>query len=471
MTKLQKEEVLYMGFDKIVLARGITTTSDSGTTGRNNNQAIVGGSGSGKTMSITEPLLLNTTERNLIVTVTKPRIIRMYAPLLRERGYRVDVVDFTNPDNSTLAYDPLHYVRTFDDISFMARTIVMANPEKKGSKADPYWDEAAISLLSALMAYVMMMNPEPSLADVVELYRNMNINYNSNNITTSLDTRFLRLNSQAPGNFAWMNWQTFKNLPGRTAACVISALNVTLGSLFDPNLLGMMKLPTKLDFVRQAQEKTVLFLVTSPVNPSLNFFISQFYATALKELFDHAQSCPYGRLPIPMHIACDDFATGAPIPDFPQYISIIREADLSVSILCQSESQLESLYGCAGATTILNNCDTYIFTGSMDLATARSVSQRLNRPLEDCLNLPIGKFAIFRRGMAPVLAERYNILQDPLYVQVSQRYHQVAQDEVPNPRPRGERTIPRLYNPRPKPTTPSGELDELVGIILGDTAD
>lgn len=455
-----------MAFDRLILARNCETTSDSALTGRNNNQAVVGGSGSGKTMSVTEPMLLYTQERNLIVTVTKPRIIAKYAPLLRSRGYRVEVVDFTCPQNTTLAYDPLQYVRTFDDVSFMARSIVMANPQKKSSSADPYWDESAIGLLSALIAYVLMTDPNPSLAAVISLYKGMKVDFRNQCITTNLDHRFQRLREQDPGNFAAMHWKSFQNLPGRTAACVISALNVTLGALFDPALMEMMELPQKLDFPRLASEKSVLFVVTSPVNPALNCFISQFYATALKELFEFAQTCPEGRLPRPLHITCDDFATGAPIPDFPQYISIIREADLSVTILCQSESQLETLYGCAGATTILNNCDTYIFTGSMDLTTARNVSQRLNRPLEDALNLPVGKFVVFRRGLAPLMTERYNILDDPLYQEVTQRYGQSG--SAPAPRKPRERTIPFL-RPRPRPVADGEGLDELMA-ILSDTA-
>jgi len=100
-----------MNTDKIILAKGCTYSSDCAETGVNNNQIIVGGSGSGKTMSITEPCLLETFQRNLIVTVTKPRIVYQYTPMLEDRGYQVETLNFASPENSTAAYDPLHFIR------------------------------------------------------------------------------------------------------------------------------------------------------------------------------------------------------------------------------------------------------------------------------------------------------------------------------------------------------------------------
>jgi len=405
-----------MNFDSIILADGCRYSSDSALTGVNNNQIIVGGSGSGKTMSITEPCLLQTFHRNLIVTVTKSRIIRKYAPLLQERGYRVEVLDFSNFGNCTVGYDPLKAVKTQEDVTFLARNLVLANPRKENSRADPYWDEAGISLMSALINLVLF-NSEPrcNFAEVITELRNLRINYSGANIRTNLDSRFQILEMEHPGNCATPHWESFCHLPCRTAACVISALNSTLGYLFNPGLLDTMRLYPYVDFQRFAREKTVLFLVTSPVNPSLFNLVSVFYANAMKTLFEFAEGQPDGKLPIPVHMVCDDFATGAPIPDFAQYISIIREKELSVTLLCQSESQLESLYSPAEAVTIVNNCDTYVFTGGMDLKTARNVSQRLNRPMDEVLAMPLGRFVIFRRGERPVMASRYPIVDDPLY--------------------------------------------------------
>ena len=178
----------------------------------------------------------------------------------------------------------------------------------------------------------------------------------------------------------------------------------------------------KIDFEQLATQKTVLFVSTSAVNPALNCFINMFYAQAFKTLFEYAESLTNGRLPIPVHVLCDDFATGSRILNFPEYISVFREKQISVTLLVQSESQLESMYGSEDTTTIINNCDTYLYMGGMDLKTSRSISERLNVPLEEVLYMPIGREYIFRRGQKPIVTNRYDILQNEMYQSITRQY-------------------------------------------------
>ena len=62
--------------DKVVLGEGCVYSTDSNVTGINNNILVVGGSGSGKTVSIAEAFLLESYNRNIITTVTKRRIVK-----------------------------------------------------------------------------------------------------------------------------------------------------------------------------------------------------------------------------------------------------------------------------------------------------------------------------------------------------------------------------------------------------------
>lgn len=114
----------------------------------------------------------------------------------------------------------------------------------------------------------------------------------------------------------------------------------------------------------------------------------------------------------------------APVNMFEQYVSIFREKGLSATILIQSESQLSSLYGDDKATTIMNNMDTIVFLGSMDLATGKRISMRANCPLEDILYMPVGEEIIFRRGMKPIFTKRYNIFENDMYKQITAAYEE-----------------------------------------------
>lgn len=141
-------------FDRIVLGENASYDSDCSKTHINNNILVVGGSGCDKTVSIIEPRLLETYNSSLIVPVTKRRIVNMYIPLFLEREYDEQDLNFAKPSQCNVAYDPLEYIDSYSDITFLAESIVKADPMKKQSNADLYWDQAAVSLLSAEIAYI-----------------------------------------------------------------------------------------------------------------------------------------------------------------------------------------------------------------------------------------------------------------------------------------------------------------------------
>ena len=84
-------------------------------------------------------------------------------------------LNFVNPAASDVAYDPLQYITSYKDITFLAESIVMANPRKRISTADPYWDKAATSLLAAEIAYTMMQDKNATFADVLKLNDSLDV--------------------------------------------------------------------------------------------------------------------------------------------------------------------------------------------------------------------------------------------------------------------------------------------------------
>ncbi len=402
-------------FDPVILGHGQIYSGDCAQTQLNRNELIVGASGAGKSMSFLEPAMLNTEHSSLMITLAKRDLVEKYTLWFREKGYQVWDLNLVRPEKSTVAYDPLQFVQSYTDIKNLAMSVVLADPQKSRSSADPYWDKGGSSLLCALISYVMMTKRDATFADVLELLDQLEIDDRGSVISTSLDEKFERVKRSDPNSFAVTNWRTFHQLPIKTASCIFSALNTTVDEMFSPELRRMMRMKTTLDLESLATRRTVLFVTTSAVNTASHRFANLFYAQAFQKLFEFAEDQPDGRLPLPVQIKCDDFAVGSKIHNFPEFISILRAKNMSVQLMLQSESQLERMYGSADATTIINNCDTYVYLGGMDLATCRNVSHRLNMPLEDVLYMPIGQEFIFRRGQKPVVTERYHTLEDPAY--------------------------------------------------------
>lgn len=413
-----------MRADKVILGENCIYSTDSNVTGINNNIVVCGGSGSGKTMSISEPRLLETYNNSLVATVTKRRLVHKYSDMFKKRGYLVIDLNFIEPETSNYSYDPLYYVKDHTDVTFLAQSIVMADKRKDKSNADPYWDKAAVSLLSALIEFTRIKIKNASFADVLLLYDKLVFCESNSSIQTNFDESFKALEEENPSSFAVSCWKSFKMLPIRTASCVFGTLNTTIDTIFSPELRHMISNKNKINFEQIATEKTVLFVTTSAVNPMLHCFVNMFYSQIFKQLFEFAEKCPNGKLPIPVHMLCDDFATGCRILNFPEYISIFREKQISVTMLLQSESQLESIYGSNETQTILNNCDTYIYLGGMDTKTARSISEKLDVPLNDVLWMPIGKEILFRRGQKPIVTQRYNVLENEIYKKITKDYEE-----------------------------------------------
>ncbi len=177
-----------------------------------------------------------------------------------------------------------------------------------------------------------------------------------------------------------------------------------------------------LDIKSLLNEKSVIFITTSPVNKALHSLANIFVGQAIKTLFELAEAQPDGALPIPVHISFDDFATGCQINNFPEHISIFREKGISCTLLLQSMDQLYAMYGQHNAHTIMDNCDTMVYMGSNNMSTANEFSRRLNLPLEDVLYMPVGQEYVFRRGSRPIATKRYPIFEDERFQRVQADY-------------------------------------------------
>ncbi|MCI6022016.1 MAG: type IV secretory system conjugative DNA transfer family protein, partial [[Bacteroides] pectinophilus] len=172
-------------YDRVILGRDAIYTTDCEVTGINNNILVCGGSGSGKTMSISEPCMLEAMNSSLVVTVTKRRIVDKYKQLFRSRGYVVEDMNYIDPEESTVSFDPIRYIKDCTDITYVARSIMLANPQKQGSSRDPYWDEAAASLLCAEISYVIMTNEKATFADVIDTHMRLKIAPDDEGIKTT----------------------------------------------------------------------------------------------------------------------------------------------------------------------------------------------------------------------------------------------------------------------------------------------
>jgi len=144
--------------DTLFLGEGYSITTDSDVTQLNNSIIVTGPSGAGKTMSYAEMRLLHTENSSLIVTLSKRRLVKKYLSYFSDKGYTVIDLNLVEPTGAESFYDPLFYVRTTADITYLAESIVMANPRKNtASDTDPFWGATRSCLKRAGTANNLIM--------------------------------------------------------------------------------------------------------------------------------------------------------------------------------------------------------------------------------------------------------------------------------------------------------------------------
>ncbi len=408
--------------DRIVLAEGHVYPNDSELTHINKNVLIVGSTGSGKTLSNVIPTLLKTYNSSVVVSFTKAKYIKPLEKRFLDKGYKVKIIDLFDGNYSTVGYDPLTNINDDEDVSNLAN-IIIGDP---GAHADPFWNDSASSILAGLIHLELLNAKEayrlPSFANVIDLVNTINIfsGGEDSEICTSFDNYFEYIEKNYIDNPASEFYRLLLNCPIRTANCVLATLKSKVSKYNTIGIINSSKCEEIIDFARLGDEKTALFIRTSPVNSALQEYVNIMYSDIIRVLFEHAEENENMCLNIPVNIYCDDFACGGTIPNFDRYISIFRGVGISATILLQSISQLSSMYGESAACTILNNIDTYVYTGSVDKDTCETVAMKLNRPYTEILQLPLETFVIHRRGYKPVEAHRYRTLEDPLYIEMMQ---------------------------------------------------
>lgn len=398
-----------------ILASGETADNDTRRTGLNNNDLVIGPSGAGKSRGYVLPNIMQCNE-SIIVSDSKNSLWHKTEKLLRQAGYQVFCLDLRDCEKSC-GYNPLDYIG-FDPDSGRYREqdimTIAAVLSPVTIKHDPFWELAARTVLECLIAYTLECLPleEHTLSSVVTLFQEISAGY--------FQLLIKELEELDPDSFALQRWQMFRTMAAadRTTASVMGILTEKLAPLA---FHGTETMFTRTDRIRIAdigRRKTAVFVNVSDTDRSLDRMVSLFYTQVLQELCNQADRMPDGRLEMPVRLILDDFAANVSIPDFDKIISVIRSREISVSIILQSISQLEDIYGLQKAMTIINNCDSLLYLGGLDVQTASYIAVKANKAASTILNMPLDQAQLFIRGSSPRVVGKYRLETHARYAEL-----------------------------------------------------
>ena len=368
-----------------VFGADIRVSNDSRETGLNNNDLIIGQTGSGKTGSYVIPNL-QVLDHSLIVTDTKRNLYDKFKDDLAERGFEVKMLDFVEPLKSAGSYNPLRYIRTNADGGFREQDIVTIAKSlvPMMDRNEPFWEQAARSLLACMIGYVLefLDESEHNLVGVIRAYQRYNVPEKRKEFDMAL--------IKYPDSF--FSRKYVQMMASQRAEKMWASINEFVSQALNPydtsDYRGFLSDDDCIDFASLGKKKTVLFLNVSDCDRTFDPIVNLLYTQAFQTLIKEADGNPDSRLEVPVRFILDDFATNTVIEDFDKLISVIRSREIYVSIILQCKSQLESIYNQAVANTIINNCDHTLYLGGHDYDTAAFVAINAGDSIENVLMMP-----------------------------------------------------------------------------------
>lgn len=409
---------------------------------RNNNVAIIGGSGSGKTAFWLTPNLLQM-HSSYVITDPKGGVVVNCGTALLKFGYKIRIFNTINFKES-MHYNPFAYIHSEKDILKLVTTLI-ANTKGEGTGGDPFWEKSEILLYCALIGYIHYEAPleEQNFATLIELINAMEVREDDEDFKNPVDLMFEELEMRKPKHFAVRQYKKYKLAAGKTAKSILVSCGARLAP-FDIQELREITAYDELHLDTIGDEKTALFLIMSDTDATFNFLISMIYSQLFNQLCEKADKSKKKRLPVHVRCLIDETANIGQIPNLERLVATIRSREISACLFLQAQSQLKALYK-DNMDTILGNMDSKVFLGGTESSTLKELNQALGKETIDTYNtgeskgretsnsrnfqkmgkdlMTVDELAVLDgekcilqlRGVRPFLSDKYPVWEHPNY--------------------------------------------------------
>lgn len=408
---------------------------------RNLNVLVCGGSGAGKTRFYAKPNIMQA-NTSFVILDPKGENVRDTGNLLKSKGYDIKVLDLINMDKS-YCYNPFVYLHSDNDIQKLV-TNIFKNTTPKGSQSqDPFWDQAAMMLLLALVFFLHYEAPpeEQNFPMVMEMIRSGEVKEDDDGFMSPLDRLFARLADRQPDHIALKYYRNYRSGSGKTLKSIQITLVARLEK-FNLDSLAAITQSDEMELDRLGEKKTAIYAVIPDNDSSYNFIVGMLYTQLFQQLYYSADVMHGGRLPVHVHCVMDEFANVALPDEFDKLLSTMRSREISVSIIIQNLAQLKKLFE-KEWESIVGNCDEFLYLGGNEQSTHEYVSKLLGKETIDMntygqskgrngnystnwqitgrelmtpdeVRMMDNKYALlFIRGERPIMDLKYDILKHP----------------------------------------------------------
>ena len=215
------------GFENIILTQNVKLGLDSRKHRRNLNVLIIGGSGAGKTRFYAKPNLMQC-NTSFVVTDPKGELLRDVGGLLKDKGYRIKVlnlVEFAQSDH----YNPFAYIRDEKDVLKLVTNLIRNTTPRTAQSSDPFWEKSETALLEAILFFLLSEAPEEeqNFSMVMTMLEFADVKEEDSSYQSPLDMLFASLEKTQLDHIAVKQYKIYKQAAG--VVCFKRLLNQSIG--------------------------------------------------------------------------------------------------------------------------------------------------------------------------------------------------------------------------------------------------
>lgn len=347
---------------------------------RNLNMMVIGGSGTGKSRSVSKPEIAQA-NCSYIICDPKGELLRDCAEFLLHEGYDIKVFNLKEGHRRCgNMYNPFHYLRSEADCVQLVTLLFRATTPKGTHSSDPFWERAEETLITALVLYLYLEGePEDkNFATIMFLLRNAQASEEDENARNPVDELFMEVEAEkGAGHIAVQYWQAYKLAAGKTAKSILIMASSRLKH-FMLSEIADMTMEDEMDLASLGERKRAIFICTPVNDTSFNYLVSMMYMQAFQQLYDRAEQKYGGRLPHHVRFIMDEFYNTPPPDRFDNVLSTCRSYNLSCAVILQDIGQIKTMFE-KEWESLIAQCDQFLYLGGNDTATYKYVSERLGK--------------------------------------------------------------------------------------------
>ena len=321
--------------------------------------AVVGGSGTGKTRSVIDPIALSVFEQGhpmILYDFKYPVQSRRLITKATEMGYQVDV--FAPGFKESATCNPLDFIDGLDDVDGSLEVATVFNRNfKPGNNTveDPFFTNSGDQLIQA----ILMLAKSTPFPDIILCAKALGTPQLINrlmaaDLPTWVKISFGQLMSMAASE--------------KTVASVVSTAALLFTRLMSPTSLGVFCGKSTIPLRLEGKQLLIIGL-----NQKRRNALSPVLATVLNMLIvaniDESRKDP-------LFVLLDELPT-IYIPDLVKWINEFREYGLSCILGFQNLAQLEKAYGRENSRLIFGACATKFVFNPQELESAEMFSKML----------------------------------------------------------------------------------------------